>query len=102
MQPLDHIGMGSVTVIIIVLSVVSLGLADVRSTIQITSTRMFLEMPSIRVYPFQLQVPAARLSHSPLKGPAQWQVVPVGGGQEEHGCIGSAGYIWCPELNEYI
>jgi hypothetical protein len=26
----------------------------------------------------------------------------VGGDQDEHGCIGSAGYAWCPEKNKCL
>jgi hypothetical protein len=26
----------------------------------------------------------------------------VGGDRDEHGCIGSAGYVWCESLNECI
>jgi hypothetical protein len=91
--------MGSVTVIIIVLSVVSLGLAMGREIHNPDNINP--DVPPDAIDP-GIPLPTSSTRSRALPFASHRASPVVGGGQEEHGCIGSAGYPWCPELNEYI
>jgi hypothetical protein len=48
-----------------------------------------------------LQISPAPQAAAPPTDPAQ-AVQMVGGDRDEHGCIGSAGYVWCPRAAECV
>jgi len=39
---------------------------------------------------------------APAEEPAEEPTAPLGSDTDEHGCIGSAGYVWCESLHECV